>query len=564
MAAQPSLPRTALLIAIAVAAAGGCVAEDGGGAEARNEAQPALQQLPSLERVTRGPFQRPAFIAGELGHDLEVVSEVFNIAESTLILSSTTRDSLGMSVERYAQERNGLAVVGGDLRVTRFADGEIRSATGTAWGAEGDTATAAIRAEQARSTALSITRGATESSSGELVYIATSKGEAPQLAWQFSITGSRDGMPVLDDVFISAVSGALLDRAPHIHSARIRSTYNARGQQNIGTLARSENSAPDGDRDVDQAHDAAGRTYDCLQALFGRDSYDNAGAELVSVANYGIGFQNAYWSGAEMVYGDEFTVRDIGTHELAHAVTEYTGAMVYQNEPGALNEAWSDILAAVCDAHAFGGTRNATWILAEDLPIGAIRYLNDPTLDGISYDFYPERYLGTEDEGGVHLNSGIANLAFYLLTEGGVHPRGKTSGPVVGIGIEAAGDIFYRALTSYMNVNSNFAAARAATELAAEDLFGVDSPQSISVSEAWAAVGVGGAAPERQIEPEPEPEEPGDEPEQPGGDDGTGPAPHKGGTGTVVGSCSTSGSGSASGAWLFLLGLAAAARRRRS
>lgn len=561
--ATRSLLRTPLLVATLLAAVTACAAEDEAkvGEQQRllESAHPALQTLPHVERLTMGAANRTAFVSGQLGTELDSVGAAFEIAKGSLVLKTSERDALGQTVERYGQERNGLEVVGGDLRITRDADGAIRSATGTSWSKGAAPSIPTFAQTDARDTAMAMTEGVDGSSSGRLVYLANSKGSSPELVWHFVLTGNRAGMPVEDDVYISALSGELADRAPRIHSARIRTTYDAGGTEDYGTIARNENSGSSGDRDIDQAHDAAGKTYDCLQGLFGRDSYDAAGAELVSIANFSVGFENAYWNGVAMVYGDDFTVLDIGTHEFGHALTEYTGNMVYQNEPGALNEAWSDILAAVCDAYANGGVSSATWIMAEDLPIGAIRFLSNPTQDGWSSDHYSTRYLGTEDEGGVHLNSGIANLAFYLATEGGVHPTGMSTGEVQGVGIETSGKIFYRALSNYMNVNTDFLGARAATELAADDLYGTGSPESISISEAWAAVGVGGPAAER---PEPEPEEPGTDEEFPGGGDGTGP---QAGTGTVVGGCSTAGGtgGAASGFMLMLLAFVATRRRRQ-
>jgi MYXO-CTERM domain-containing protein len=386
-------------------------------------------------------------------------------------------------------------------------------------------------------------------------------------------------MPVVDDVYVDAKLGGVVDRRPRVHSARVRSTYNAGGQENSGTLARNEGSGPTGDQDVDEAHGSAGLTYDCLQTLFNRDSFDGQGQGLVSIANFGQNFQNAFWDGSKMTYGDGMGVPDIGTHEFVHAVTEYTGNMVYQNEPGALNEAWSDIISAVCQANSAGTVSSATWQLGETSILGTLRYMNNPTQDGISSDHYDSRYLGTEDEGGVHLNSGIANLAFYLLSQGGTHPAGKSSVNVLPIGIADAGQIFYLALSSHMNTNSKFLDARAATETAAAQLYGAGSSKAISVSEAWQSVGVGGPAPER-LEEEPTPEDPSDpdpteDPTIPDpSDDGTGTGDGDGGgggggggtqagTGTVTGGCSAGGSGSGFGfSLLLLLGFASLCRRK--
>jgi vibriolysin len=271
-----------------------------------------------------------------------------------------------------------------------------------------------------------------------------------------------------------------------------------------------------------------------------------------------------------MTYGDGMGVADIGTHEFTHAVTQYTANMVYQNEPGALNEAWSDIISAVCQANAAGSTSPATWQLGETSILGTLRYMDNPTMDGISSDHYDSRYLGTEDEGGVHLNSGIANLAFYLLSEGGTHPTGKSSVNVKKIGIADAGQIFYLALSTYMNTGSKFIDARVATEAAAAQLFGAGSSKAVSVSEAWQSVGVGGPAPGRLEEdpttPDPTTPEP-DDGTGGGNGDGTGGGNNapQAGTGTVTGGCSTGGTGSSTGfSLLLLLGFASLFRRKEN
>ena len=137
----------------------------------------------------------------------------------------------------------------------------------------------------------------------------------------------------------------------------------------------------------------------------------------------------------------------------------------------------------------------------------ALRYMNNPTADsslyppelGGSRDFYAERYTGTQDNGGVHLNSGIPNLAFQLLVEGGKHPRDKTTFAVPGIGIEKAGKIFYRALTMGFTANTTLAQARTITENAAETIY--PGCTKAAVGTAWAAVGVGTAPPADAVPP---------------------------------------------------------------
>jgi vibriolysin len=206
-----------------------------------------------------------------------------------------------------------------------------------------------------------------------------------------------------------------------------------------------------------------------------------------------------------MVYGDGDGTTfislakgfDVVAHELTHAVTEYESNLTYSNESGALNEAMSDIMAAAAEAYKTGSVGGNTWKIGEDIYTpntagDALRYMNNPTADGSSKDYYPERYTGTSDNGGVHINSGIANLAFYLLVQGGSHPRGKTSVVVPALGMTQAERIFYIANRDYLTSSSNFQAARNATAQAATSLYGATAADA--VQKAWDAVGVPGGA----------------------------------------------------------------------
>jgi Zn-dependent metalloprotease len=202
-----------------------------------------------------------------------------------------------------------------------------------------------------------------------------------------------------------------------------------------------------------------------------------------------------------MVYGDgdgrllsNLAVSyDVTTHELMHAVTQSTANLRYSGESGALNEAMSDIIAATCEAWRAGRIESKTWLVGEDIYTpgqdgDALRYMDDPTADGVSTDYYPTRYKGYQDNGGVHINSGIANLAFKLLVTGGKHPQGSTTNTVPALGITKAGAIFYRALSTYMTSTTDFRGARAATVRAATDLY--SGTESEAVHAAWDAVGV--------------------------------------------------------------------------
>jgi Zn-dependent metalloprotease len=251
-------------------------------------------------------------------------------------------------------------------------------------------------------------------------------------------------------------------------------------------------------------------TVDYFQTTFGRDGIDGAGGPaditthgvgyIASYTSYSRNYVNAFWDGASMTYGDgdgvnsgSLTVLDVGGHEFTHGVTQYEANLTYSGEPGHLNEAYSDVFGAMVERFA-RGEDGRTWLVGEDTWTpgtsgDALRYMNDPADDGVSRDYWTSG-IGSVD---VHYGSGVPNLAFYLLSEGGLHPRGKSTVNVTAIGADDAAAIWYLALTSYMTSSTNFAGARTAQINAATALFGATSQQVQSVTNSWAAVGVGAA-----------------------------------------------------------------------
>ncbi|MCP8969484.1 M4 family metallopeptidase [Ectobacillus ponti] len=243
------------------------------------------------------------------------------------------------------------------------------------------------------------------------------------------------------------------------------------------------------------AHYYAGVTYDYYKNKFGRNSYDGAGAPLYSSVHYSRSYNNAFWNGSQMVYGDGDGVTfrslsgglDVVAHELSHAVTEYSSNLVYQNESGALNESISDIFGTLVEYY---NNRTPDWEMGEDIYTpgtagDALRSLSDPSKYG-DPDHYSKRYTGTQDNGGVHTNSSIINKAAYLLANGGTH-YGVT---VTGVGNDATGAVFYRANNYYLTQSATFSQARAAVVQAAVDLYGSTSSVVTSVKKAFDAVGV--------------------------------------------------------------------------
>ena len=360
--------------------------------------------------------------------------------------------------------------------------------------------------------------------------IFTSSEGRPALAYHAAVEYQGQEGTALEDLYVDASSGAVLAQVSRIHTGLSRTIYDGKnaclstGSELPGTLLFSEGGSST-NASAQAAYNNTGTTYAFYKNFFGRDSYDNAGAPLVSSVNFqfSTGFSctgaNAAWLGdpyKQMVYGEGDTSTfkplalslDVTAHELTHAVTNLTSNLTYRDESGALNEAMSDIFGNVTEAwKASGGTATSnpasitasakTWKVGEEiakpgLAGGALRFMNNPTADSYSKDYYPERITGTSDNGGVHGNSGIANLAFYLLSQGGTHPRGKTTGAVTGIGIAKAAQIFYTANTSLLTSSATFLDARNATAQAAKTAFGDCSAEWQNTHKAWDAVGVPG------------------------------------------------------------------------
>jgi Zn-dependent metalloprotease len=249
-----------------------------------------------------------------------------------------------------------------------------------------------------------------------------------------------------------------------------------------GTLVRSEGGPATGDADADAAYEFAGDTYNFYRTQFGRDSFDNAGAPIVSTVHYcpnssECPYQNAFWSGTQMVYGDGYAAADdVVAHELTHAVTEHSANLYYWMQSGALNESKSDIFAETIDLLNGKGTDTpeVRWLIGEDLPGGSIRDMMDPTVffqPGKMSDFFAFKcswFDPPPDSGGVHINSGVPNHAYALMVDGGRY-NGFT---ISGIGLIKAAKIEYRALTRYLHSAANFLDNYHALQQSCIDLIG--------------------------------------------------------------------------------------------
>ena len=287
-----------------------------------------------------------------------------------------------------------------------------------------------------------------------------------------------------------------------------RIVYSAQNSGNLpGQQVRVEGGPPTGDAAADEAYDGAGATHSLYKDVYNRDSIDGNGARLDSTVHYRVGYDNAFWNGQQMVYGDgdedlavaerlfnRFTIAiDVIGHELTHAVTQFTANLVYQGQSGALNESMSDVFGSLVKQRTRGQTAaEADWIIGEGLFTSRVNgngirnmkqpgtAYNDPVLGKDPQPGHMRDYVQTQsDNGGVHINSGIPNRAFYV-----------TAFNIGGFAWEKAGQIWYVTLQSKLGQSANFATAAAKTYEAARDLYGQGSLEQQAVKAGWAEVGI--------------------------------------------------------------------------
>jgi len=275
-----------------------------------------------------------------------------------------------------------------------------------------------------------------------------------------------------------------------------RSIYDAQHQTTLpGKLQRDEGAPPGKDDAANQAYEHAGTTYDFFRSVFQRNSIDNKGLRIDSSVHFQKQFNNAFWNGQQLVYGDGDGKRfhgfthaiDVVAHELSHGITQYAvpGGLVYEGQSGALNESISDVMGSLVKQWQLKQSVNqADWLIGADImtpAVGlALRSLADPGNPALTWsgDEQPKHMAGYLPDGDVHSNSGIPNHAFYL-----------SAVALQGYAWEKAGAIWYRAL-ALLTPNASFAEMARATEQAALLLYGIDSLEQRTVRSAWQLVGV--------------------------------------------------------------------------
>ncbi|XGB43364.1 MAG: M4 family metallopeptidase [Nodosilinea sp. LVE1205-7] len=262
-----------------------------------------------------------------------------------------------------------------------------------------------------------------------LDHLAKAGVEEAQLSAQASEAKRSQRKRKTPDFSLTAVPGT---------GNAVRQVYDCqhKWEQRVPPIRRQEGAPPSADDAVDQAYDNAGIVRDYLKKVLNRDSIDNRGMDLILNVHYGAKYMNAFWDGDEMTFGDgdgRIFVNfagdlDVVAHELAHGITQFTAALEYQNQSGALNESFSDVFGTAIAQFAKGQTaHDADWliggeIMGPELYGEALRSMKEP---GTAYDnpllgkdpqpsHMKDYYSGPRDNGGVHINSGIPNKAFYL------------------------------------------------------------------------------------------------------------------------------------------------------
>jgi len=287
-----------------------------------------------------------------------------------------------------------------------------------------------------------------------------------------------------------------------------RVVYDAKnGSRLPGTVVRKEGDAPAADVAINEAYDGSGTTYDLFNDVYQRNSIDGNGMRLDSTVHYQVGYDNAFWDGEQMVYGDgdenlpvserlfnRFTIAlDVIGHELTHGVTQYEAKLMYSQQPGALNESMSDVFGSLVKQYKLQQTATeADWIigqglLSENVNGVGIRSMkapgtayDDPVLGKDPQPGHMKDYVNTiGDNGGVHINSGIPNRAFYV-----------TAVELGGSAWEKAGQIWYVTLKDKLTASSKFQDCANMTYQVAGQLFGAGSIEQQAVQKGWTDVGL--------------------------------------------------------------------------
>ncbi len=314
-----------------------------------------------------------------------------------------------------------------------------------------------------------------------------------RLVWRVEVIETQSMIEEL--VLVDAKLGNIALNFNQIPNAKYRQIYDNQNNTSFGLPGngpvRSEGNSPTGITEVDKAYDYIGDSYDFYSTYHSRDSLDDAGMPIVATvryceSGYPCPLNNAFWDPSlkQLIFGDGFaTADDVIAHEFTHGVTQHESNLLYWAQSGAINEAFSDIWGEFIDQTNSAGNDDPSvrWLIGEDLPGGAGRSMSNPPAysqpDKMTSSYYECTYA--DDNYGVHTNSGVANKAAYLLTDGGSF-NGIT---VTGIGMAKTADLFYEVQANLFTTGSDYADLYDALQQAAVNL-GYSSTEQQAVKNA--------------------------------------------------------------------------------
>ncbi len=453
-------------------------------------------------------------------------------------------DRNGSTHVRVDRFYRGLEVVGGDLVVHSDSRGQLRSVSQTLRAPLKLTVKPGVAASRAIDRAL---RGAPAGShqQGKAHLVVDALVSRPRLAWATLTVGRyHDGTPSRLTTYVDARTGKVLQQVEGIMTDsgtgntlysgtvpldvtksgttyQLKNSGTLRGgtyttdmknkQGGSGSLITSTTTTFGNGLNSNRATAGAdaqygsNKTWDYYQSTFGRNGIFNTGAGSYNRVHYGRNYDNAFWDGSRMTYGDgdgtydgPLVSLDVAGHEMSHGVTENSANLTYSGESGGLNEATSDIFGTMVEFYAANANDPGDYLIGEEFDLKnhvGFRRMDNPASDGSSANCW----TSTVGSLNVHYSSGVGNHFFYLLAMGsgaktlnGVSYNSPTcnGSTVTGIGNTAAAAIWYRALTVYMTSSTNYAGARTASLNAARDLYGVGSANYNAVAAAWSAVNV--------------------------------------------------------------------------
>lgn len=477
--------------------------------------------------------------------------------EAELSLSRERTDELGMTHARFQQVTHGVPVLGAELHAHYDRDGHLASIDAQYVPGLHDidvnpTIDAASVLAKLKTDALTratdLSEDQLEADAGKLVVYAPNAAAA-RLAYTYTVRAVAGAHPAIWVTTVDAKTGDVLNQYDNLQTVEASAvgalgdakkfqvsqtgggfamtdssrgitirTFTAQKQQTTPGTTVTSASLTQWDTGVTgagaavDAHTYAGVVFDYYKTKHARASLNGA-TTMESTAHFGTAYDNAFWDGRGMTYGDGGELfkplsagLDVVAHEFTHGITEAESNLVYQGQSGALNEAVSDIFGAFIE-HAAKPDPAKNWMMGEAITIGlqasVMRDFKNPATG--QQPAHMTNYRNTQqDNGGVHINSGIINNAAFLMTAGGTNPVSKTE-VKFGIGWEKSEKLWYRASTQYFTQSTNFAQAAQGVMQAAKDIQLTQNEQNI-VECAWKAVGIGTGACAAITDPNPAPQ----------------------------------------------------------